>query len=132
MNELGYALLVGDGQGALSEALGEAIPVVRCAGASAIECPVMHGEVCKVRDDAKLTVVFVPSDEDQQQRLACVGTSDSRVVVVIEESDLPARVFGRFAVVGSQRGALGVLAAVSGVVGLSPMRGAVHCSQRST
>lgn len=114
--DLGYALLVGDPDDELSTALGEAIPVVRCPGNQAVTCPAMRGETCKVRDGARVTIVFVSTDEERQRRLACVGHSDHPVVAVIDGSDIPPRVFGRFGVVGAEAGPLGVLSAVSGVI----------------
>ena len=114
---LGYALLVGETNEVLLDALGEAIPVVHCPG-RAISCPAVHGDACAVRNNARVTVVFVASgDGEREQRLlSCVGASETPIVVVIDDSDLPSRVFGRFAVVGATSGALGVLAAISGVI----------------
>ena len=113
---LGYALLVGEPGDELSSALGGAIPVVRCPGGRAVTCPAMRGELCRVRDGARVTIVFVSTDEERQRRLTCVGHSDHPVVAVIDGSDLPPRVFGRFGVVGAAAGPLGVLSAVSGVI----------------
>ena len=115
--DLGYALLVGDPDDVLVDALGEAIPVIRCP-ARAVSCPAVHGDACGVRERARVSVVFVRSGggESEQRLLSCVGVSETPLVVVIAGSDLPPKVFGRFGVVGAGSGHLGVLAAISGVV----------------
>lgn len=115
--DLGYVLLVGAFDGSFVDALGAAIPVVRCPG-GAVSCPAIHGDACAVRSNARVTAVHVGEgdDEREQRLLSCVGASESRVVVVIEDSDIPPRVFGRFAVVGAAAGPLGVLAAIAGVI----------------
>ena len=112
----GYALFVGERDHVLSEALSAAIPVVRCPQSSSMGCPAMASKPCPVRQNARVTVVFVPTDADEQRRLTCIGAVDAPVVAVVEGSTIGPIVTGDFAVVGDGSGAMGVLGAISGVI----------------
>lgn len=129
MKELGYALIVGERDHLLSEALGNAVPVVRCPGSSAVACPALESRSCAVRDNARATVVFVSNDTEEQRRLACLAVSEALVVAVIEGSTVGPLVTGDFAVVGAESGPIGILGAISGIIEASEQssRSAAHC-----
>ena len=114
--DTGYALLVGEPDRALSDALGSVLCAVRCPAGGAMTCPAMQSQTCAVRAHARVTVVFVTTGKEEQRRVTCLAASDAPVVAVIEGSDLEPRVFGRFGVVGDASGSLGVLSAISGVI----------------
>jgi hypothetical protein len=123
MKERDYALIVGERDHLLSEALGNAVPVVRCPGSSAVACPALESRSCAVRDNARATIVFVSNDTDGQRRVACLGVSEASVVAVIEGSTVAPLVTGDFAVVGAESGPIGILGAISGVIEASETDG---------
>ena len=116
LNGLGYALVVGERDHVLSEALASAIPVVRCPSSLDMVCPAMESGSCAVRDNARATIVFVSSDAEEERRVTCLGASEKPTVAVIEESTVGPLVTGDFAVVGSASGPLSILTAISGVI----------------
>ncbi|MFP5353458.1 MAG: hypothetical protein ACLGIB_12955 [Actinomycetota bacterium] len=114
-----YALVVGDSAGAamVEESLSEAIPVSICPGPDVKVCPAFRGKPCPLRDEAAISVVYVERDEGFAT-LPCATISESPTVLVLKGVDLEptANATSGFAMVGAERGAGGVLAAIARLI----------------
>lgn len=112
-----YALVVGEAAGTalVEEALAGALPVTICRGPDGTDCPAVRGEPCSLRDEAAVSVVYVTRDEGFPT-LPCATISDSPTLAVLEGVDLPAAATGDFALVGSGRGAAGVVSALAKLI----------------
>ena len=120
-NEPGeYVLIVGshDAADALHNVLESVIPVARCPGARNGECPAVLLKPCPLRDSARAKVIFFTGEHEffTPGRWDCMTGCSSPSVAVIEGADFPSRGSEGFAVVGSERGPIGILEALSTVL----------------
>ena len=113
----GYVLVVGShpAADALHSALESVAPVARCPGAQNGDCPATLLKPCPLRDNARAKVIFFAGEHEffTPGRWDCMTGCSSPSVAVLEGMDFPARGHEGFALVGSERGPIGILEALS-------------------
>ena len=112
-----YLLVVGGTEvpAALEPALRAALPVRRCNGPGAIDCPAVRHERCPLRAEAKAAIVYLAGEHEFHSagRWDCVTTATSPAVAVIGAGSHPPRGRDGFAIVGGTTGPIGVLGALA-------------------
>ena len=112
-----YVLMVGENAGsALVEgALSAGAEVRRCPGPPDVGCPAAADKRCPLRKGAKATILYLDGRDREFPTLPCLAADAGATVVVLEGSRLPLSVSDGYALVGSDRGTLGVLEAMAAI-----------------
>jgi hypothetical protein len=112
-----YALVTGDEEvpPVLVQALGAGLRVLRCPGPSEVHCPAVHGKPCPLRQRAKVAIVYLAGEHEYHRpgRWDCIAGGRSPALAVLEGRKDALRAKNGFAVVGSERGPVGVLQALA-------------------
>lgn len=112
-----YALITGTKEvpRQLEQTLRAALPVRRCSGPAETHCPVVHGEHCPLREQAKVAIVYLAGEYEFNSpgRWQCIVGGLSPAIAVIEGEERAPRARNGFAVVGAERGPTGVLEAIT-------------------
>ena len=113
-----YVLIVGDSPDAavVEEALAAGTEVRRCPGPAVTDCPAAGRHRCPLRGKAKATIVYLDRHDHDFPTLPCLAYDATPTVGVIADTSLPLHTSDGYALVGSDRGALGVLEAMAGVM----------------
>lgn len=112
-----YLLITGGPEvpAGLLPALSGALPVHRCLGPGATDCPAVRHEHCRLRAEAKATIVYLAGEHEfySPGRWDCVTAATSPVIAVIGGGSHPPRGRDGFAIVGGMTGPIGVLGALA-------------------
>lgn len=116
--EAPYVLIVGDDAGSaiVEEALAAGIEVRRCEGPGSVACPAAVGKRCPLRQKARATIVYLDRHDSEFPTLPCLALDAGPTVAVLEGTRLPLSTSDGYALVGSEKGALGVLEALTAVL----------------
>jgi hypothetical protein len=113
-----YVLIVGDAPDAalVEEALAAGTEVRRCPGPPVAECPVAAGRRCPLRKGARATIVYLDRRQYDFPTLPCLAYDAPPTVGVVGDTTLPLHASDGYALVGSKKGALGVLEALAAAI----------------
>lgn len=113
-----YVLMVGDSPDAalVEEALSAGTEVRHCPGPRANECPLDRNQRCPLRSKALATIVYLDRHEKDFPTLPCLTYGATPTVGVVADTRLELHASDGYALVGSAKGALGVLEAVAAVM----------------
>ena len=113
-----YVLIVGDAPDAalVTEALAAGTEVRRCPGPTQLECPIAGGRKCPLRGKARATIVYLDRHDHDFPTLPCLAYDRAPTVGVLADTTLPLHASEGYALIGSDKGALGVLEALAAVV----------------
>jgi hypothetical protein len=100
------------------DSLRAGIAVRRCTGPAENYCPLLHGEHCPLRENARVAIVYMAGEHEFYfpGRWECLVGAASPAVAVLEGNRHSPHSRGGFAVVGSERGPMGVLQAIANLV----------------
>jgi len=112
-----YVLTVGSSGGSalVEEALSSGMDVRHCPGPPEVRCPATAERRCPLRKGARATIVFLEGRDHDFPTLPCLAAEAGPTVVVVNGTRLPLTVSDDYALVGSDKGAMGVLEALAAV-----------------
>ena len=113
-----YVLIVGDdpASAVVEEALAAGVEVRHCPGLLDGDCPATTKKRCPLRQKARATIVFLDRHDREFPTLPCLALDAGPTVAVLEGTRLPLNTSDGYALIGSDKGAMGVLEALTAVI----------------